>query len=313
MLENALFVALGLVGLYFGGNWLVQGASRISSLFGISPLIIGLTVVAVGTSAPELVVSLIAAFRGSADLAVGNLVGSNIANIGLILGVAGVITPITVRIQLIKRHIPVLMYISVFAYLLVIDGELTRNDGVLLLYGFTTVIAFFIFLAKNSDLDTPVDVEAIVANEIVAWKEIVRVIIGIGFLIAGADILVRGATEIALAVGVSELVIGITMIAFGTSLPELVTAVIAALKDESDILVGNIIGSNIANLLLILGITSVIKPTTVPPGLPQFEFIVLIVFSILMLPFAMDRAYSRKESGLFLGLYVIFIVYSFFA
>lgn len=310
MIENVVFIIIGLIGLYLGGNWLVQGASRISSLFGVSPLIIGLTVVAIGTSAPELVVSIIAAFRESGDLAVGNLVGSNIANIGLILGVAGVITPISVKIQLIRRHIPILMYISVFAYLLVVDGELTRNDGVLLLYGFASVIGLFIFLARTSE-GQPELSEDVNVDDITPWKEFLRVIAGTICLILGAELLVRGASAIASSLGVSELVIGMTMVAFGTSLPELITAVIAALRKESDILVGNIIGSNIANLLLILGITSIIKPTSVPSGLPQFEFIVLIIFSILMLPFALDRTYSRRESFVFLTMYLSFIGYSF--
>lgn len=310
LIENYIFVIVGIIGLYFGGNWLVQGASRISSLFGIPPLIIGLTVVSVGTSAPELVVSIIAAIRDSGDLAVGNLVGSNIANIGLILGVAGMITPIRVRIQLIRRHIPILMYISVFAYLLVVDGELTRNDGVLLLYGFVSVIGLFIFIAKNSE-EPPNIIESQELDGITPGKEIVRVIIGIAFLLGGAELLVRGSTAIALSLGISELVVGMTMVAFGTSIPELITSIIAAREDETDILVGNVIGSNIANLLMILGITSIIKPTTVPAGLPQFEFLVLILFSFLMLPFALDRSYSRRESSLFLALYLIFIVFSF--
>lgn len=318
MLMNVILVAIGLVGLFFGGNWLVKGASRIAASFGVSTLIIGLTIVAIGTSAPELLVSVSAALRESSGIAVGNVVGSNIANVGLILGVTGIIAPITVQAVLVRREIPILIVVSILAYLLVLDGLLSRLDGILLLFGFISFNMLFYFLARQqakehnaaeaARIDVPDDGE-----DVKILMEVGRVVLGIALLVIGAELLVRGATEIARSFGISELVIGITMVAFGTSLPELATGVVAAMKNENDIVVGNIIGSNIANLLLILGMTSFILPIEIDPGLTQFEFLVMIAFSVMILPFAMNRELSRNESALFLGAYLAFIAYTFFA
>jgi len=322
MLMNVIFVLIGLVGLFFGGNWLVKGASRIAASFGISTLIIGLTIVAIGTSAPELLVSVSAALRGSSGIAVGNVVGSNIANVGLILGVTGIIAPITVQAVLVRREIPIMIVVSIFAYLLLLDGILNRLDGILLLFGFISFNMLFYFLARQQAKEHDAEEEAAAAagielpddeEEANILLEVGRVILGIAFLVVGAELLVRGASEIARSVGISELVIGITMVAFGTSLPELATGVIAAMKNENDIVVGNIIGSNIANLLLILGMTSFILPIDIDPGLIQFEFLVMIAFSIMILPFAMNRELSRTESAFFLGSYLAFIAYTFIA
>jgi len=320
MLTNIVLVMIGLFGLFIGGNWLVKGASRIATSFGISTLIIGLTIVAIGTSAPELLVSISAALRGSSGIAVGNVVGSNIANIGLILGITGLIAPIMVQAVLIRREIPIMLVVSIFAYLLVLDGALSRLDGVLLLFGFIVFNGAFYFLARQEAEEAEAEEAARIAaggesdvpdDGVNLPLEVGRVIVGVGLLVLGADSLVNGASEIARSFGISELVIGITMVAFGTSLPELATGVAAAMKNENDIVVGNIIGSNIANILLILGATAFILPIEIDPGLTQFEFVVMLLFSFALLPFAWNRVVSRRESALFFGAYIAFIVYSF--
>jgi cation:H+ antiporter len=306
----------GLIGLYFGGEWLVKGASRTALSFALSPLIIGLTVVSIGTSAPELLVSVQAALNGSAGIALGNVIGSNIANIGLILGVTGLIKSIRVQDSLVTREIPLMLVVTVFASLLILDGTLSRLDGVLLLFMFVAMNGLFYYLARQdpSEVDLTIDEDhdgIPDAQEVKIPVELVRILFGIGALVLGANLLVSGASDIARSVGISELVIGLTMVAFGTSLPELAASVTAALKDEADIAIGNVIGSNIANLLLVLGATAFILPFDVGGELSVVEFVAMIGFSFMLLPFARNRELSRRESALFLGAYLAFVTYSF--
>lgn len=322
LLQNLLFVAIGLVGLFFGGNWLVTGASRVAVVLRVSPLVIGLTIVAIGTSAPELVVSVIAATQGSEGLALGNVVGSNIANIGLILGLTGVMRAVHVQESLVKREIPLMLVVSIFATILILDGRLTRLDGILLISGFIAFNALFYYLVKNSPEQEP-DPENDVStgeddlqgdpNKIKLGLEAARIVGGSIVLVVGAQLLVIGATELARSVGISEVVIGVTMVAFGTSLPELATSLMAALRGQNDIAVGNVIGSNIANLLLVLGSTAFISTIDVlnETELTVVEYGMMLLFSFLLLPFARNRVLSRRESALFLGLYIAFIFYTF--
>jgi cation:H+ antiporter len=316
LLMNLLSIAGGLIGLYFGGEWLVKGASRTALSFALSPLIIGLTVVSIGTSAPELLVSVQAALNGSAGIALGNVIGSNIANIGLILGVTGLIKSIRVQDSLVTREIPLMLVVTVFASLLILDGTLSRLDGVLLLFMFVAMNGLFYYLARQdpSEVDLTIDEDhdgIPDAQEVKIPVELVRILFGIGSLVLGANLLVSGASDIARSVGISELVIGLTMVAFGTSLPELAASVTAALKDEADIAIGNVIGSNIANLLLVLGATAFILPFDVGGELSVVEFVAMIGFSFMLLPFARNRELSRRESALFLGAYLAFVTYSF--
>jgi cation:H+ antiporter len=316
LLMNLLSIAGGLIGLYFGGDWLVKGASRTALSFALSPLIIGLTVVSIGTSAPELLVSVQAALNGSAGIALGNVIGSNIANIGLILGVTGLIKSIRVQDSLVTREIPLMLVVTVFASLLILDGTLSRLDGVLLLFMFVAMNGLFYYLARQdpSEVDLTIDEDhdgIPDAQEVKIPVELVRILFGIGALVLGANLLVSGASDIARSVGISELVIGLTMVAFGTSLPELAASVTAALKDEADIAIGNVIGSNIANLLLVLGATAFILPFDVGGELSVVEFVAMIGFSFMLLPFARNRELSRRESALFLGAYLAFVTYSF--
>lgn len=326
-------VIVGLVALYYGGDWLVTGSSRIAHSFGISALIIGLTIVAIGTSAPELLVSVTSAMQGVSDIALGNVIGSNIANVGLILGITGLITPISVDATLVRREIPIMIGITLFSSLLILDGEISQVDGLILLSGFVAFNAMFYYLAKlqhdehereealhtaedNGDDEDEDDEEEEAQNLVL---EAGRVVAGIALLVLGANMLVDGAVNIATALSVPELVIGITMVAFGTSLPELATSITAAMNDESDIAVGNVIGSNVANLLLVLGATALVLPIQVGETLPDgsvdilsiIEFPVMIGFSLLLYPFARNRVLSRWESVAFLGAYFAFIIYSF--
>jgi cation:H+ antiporter len=316
MLENILLVIIGLGGLFFGGNWLVRGASNIAISFGVSALIIALTFVAIGTSMPEMLVSLQAAVQGNSDLSIGNVVGSNIANIGLILGATGLIMPIRVQAILLKREIPIMILFTIFTYILTLDGEISRVDGLLLLFSFVGFNTMFYFLAKQeqdahdrllADLDMPESVA-----ELNRLQEIGFLIGGIAMLVVGANFMVEGAVNIARSIGVSELVIAVTLVAFGTSLPELAASITAAFKKESDIAIGNIVGSNIANLLLILGVTAFVQPITVDTAEVQLEFVVMIAFSLLLIPFVRNQQLGRRESALFLGAYVAFVLYSFF-
>lgn len=316
LLLNIGLIIAGLAGLYFGGEWLVKGSSRVALRFRVSPLIIGLTIVAIGTSAPELFVSVNAAFRDSPGLALGNVIGSNIANIGLILGLTGALAPLIVQETIVKREVPIMLAVTLFASLLILDGTLNRLDGLLLLFGFGVFNYVFFLLATQTDtqveVEIPDDAEKAKLEEINLLFELGRIIIGIAVLVAGAEGMVRGASELARAFGVSELVIGVTIVAFGTSLPELATSITAVMKGENDIAVGNVIGSNVTNLLLVLGATSTISTIDVGnTNLSAVEYVVMLGFSLLLLPFVRNRELSRFESALFLGIYVAFIVYSF--
>ncbi len=313
MLLNFLLVIVGITGLFLGGQWLVTGSSRLASSFGISPLIIGLTVVSFGTSTPELLVSLNAVLQGTNDISIGNIVGSNIANIGLILGVAGLTYPINVHVGLVRREIPIMLVCSVLAYVLVLDGQLSRLDGLVLLASF---VAFNLLMYRitvsqreagkltDEDLqegdDDPTPVNRL--------KELGRLIVGIVVLMIGAQLTVENATVIARWLEVSELFIGLTLVAVGTSLPELATSFIAALRKESDIAIGNVVGSNIFNLLLILGITSTVQPLPVSAEVIGFNMPIMVLFAIILLPVALNRVISRREAVFLLVLYAGFIM-----
>ncbi|MCY4072453.1 MAG: calcium/sodium antiporter [Chloroflexi bacterium] len=314
MLENLLLLLAGLVGLFFGGNWLVRGASNLAMSFGVSILIIALTFVAIGTSMPELLVSVQAALAGKSDLAIGNVLGSNIANIGLILGATGLITPLSVKAVLLRREIPIMILFTVFTYILTLDGQIGRVDGLLLLFSFAGFNTMFYYLAKKEQdardqLLADVDDEQI-TSELGRPKEFLYLMLGIAALVIGSRLMVEGAVNIARLVGISELVIAITLVAFGTSLPELAASLSAAFHKKTDLAIGNIVGSNIANLLLILGVTSLLRPIAVSRAEVQFEFLVMIAFAVMLIPFARHQKFGRRQSAVFLGAYIAFIIYS---
>ncbi len=315
MLLDLLWVAVGLAGLFFGGEWLVKGASRLAASLGVSPLVIGLTVVSFGTSAPELLVVLQAALDGADDIAIGNVLGSNIANIGLILGITGLIATIPVHINLIRREIPIMIAATTVFFLMALDGSIGQIDGLLLVLGLVAFTGALI-ISSRRETATPQEIEELIEAEQARppyrrITEIARVVIGLTLLTVGAKLLVLGATDIALTLGVSELVIGITLVAVGTSLPELVTGVIAAVRRHDDILFGNVVGSNIFNILCILGLTALVQPIGVEPSLLRFDFWMMSGFALLLLPLAINKGrLIRLEALLLLLLYVGYIGYT---
>lgn len=316
MLEAVVAVVLGLAGLFFGGELLVRGASRLAFRLGISPLIIGLTVVAFGTSMPELVVSLNAAFEGTSDISIGNVIGSNIFNVGAILGLAALISPLVIHQVMIRREIPFLITVSVLVLGLSLDGEIGTLDGILLFAG---IILFTVFLILASRQEQPnksenehlAEFEG-VTGEIAIPLELARVLLGIVVLVVGARLTVDGAVTIARSIGISELVIGLTLVAAGTSLPELATSVIASVRGENDISVGNIVGSNVFNLLCILGATSIIRPITVAPEVLRFDYLVMIAFALLLIPFAWNRTLGRVGAAVLLTGFSAYLLWTLF-
>jgi len=317
MFLDVVRVVGGLTALYFGGNWLVRGASRLATSFGVSSLVVGMTVVAFGTSAPELLVAIGAVFHGAPGIALGNVIGSNIANIGLILGVTGMMLPIAVYWQLIRIEIPLMIAITLLTYALVLDGMLGFLDGIILLIALVVFNTFVMMRAAHDRKEIQTELKQFgeaenlttpITNRLFEFAVLVG---GIATLAIGAKLTVGGAAHIASHLGVSDVVIGLTLVAFGTSLPELAASVSAALRNESDIAVGNVIGSNITNLLLILGVTSSLRPIPVAQGTIRFEFPVMIAFSVLLLPFSSNRILGRAEASVFLMAYVIFMAILF--
>jgi cation:H+ antiporter len=313
MLDFVL-LALGLAGLYFGGNWLVRGASRIARSFGMSALMVGLTIVAMGTSAPELLSSITAALKGNSDLALGNVVGSNVANIALILGVTGLIAPIVVQDRHIKRHIEIMIVATLLVALMTFDGQIERHEGVMLVVGYALYL-YYTYRLSNKDTQAGTKTASTTNNEaaetgpadIKRGREIAIFLGGLIVLVIGARLTVDSATDIATAVGFSALFIGITVVAVGTSLPELTASITSARKNQTEMAVGNVVGSNIANLLLILGATAMIRPIDVPASSMRFSFLAMLFFSILLIPMIRDRQFSKRESAFLLIGYVIFI------
>ena len=312
-----LFVMGG--GLLIGGaELLVRGASRLAVAAGISPLVVGLTVVAFGTSSPELAVTIGSAHADQADVALGNVVGSNIFNLLFILGVSALIAPLVVAQQLVRLDVPVMIGASVLALLLALDGVIGRIDGLIL---FTGVVAYTVFLIRQSRRETaPVQAEyehAFGGEERKHASRLVNIafiLVGLGLLVLGADWLVEAAVTTATALGVSELVIGLTIVAAGTSLPEVATSVLASLRGERDIAVGNVVGSSIFNLLAVLGLGSIVAPAgvAVPQGALTFDIPVMIAAAIATLPiFFTGYAIARWEGAVFLGYYGAYAFYLF--
>ena len=316
-LMTFVYLIAGLLLLVAGAEVLVRGAAKLAAQFGIPPLIIGLTVVAFGTSAPETAVSVQAAVNGSGDLAIGNVLGSNIANVLLILGTTALIAPLVVSRQLIRLDVPIMIGASLLVLALAWDGQLGRLDGALLFAGVLAYTAFLIVssrkeqggaddeFAKEFGLHEAPKPHAGLIN-------LGLLLVGLVLLVGGSNLLVEGAVGLARALGLSELVIGLTVVAVGTSLPELATSVMAVLKGERDIAVGNIVGSNIFNLLCVLGLASLVSPLpiTVPANALAFDFPVMIAVSIACLPiFFSGYRINRWEGLLFLAYYAAYTLY----
>jgi cation:H+ antiporter len=303
----------GLALLVWGAEWLVRGASRLAAGAGVSPLVIGLTVVAYGTSSPELAVSVSSTFSGQADLALGNVVGSNIVNVLLILGASAVVTPLAVAAPLVRLEVPLMIGVSALALLLALDGAVGRLDGVLLMAG---AVAYTLFQIRQSRRESA-EVRQEFAREfggiqIHSGRDVGRVVAGCLLLVLGSRWLVGGAVVVAKALGVSELVIGLTIVAAGTSLPELATSVLAAMRGERDIAVGNVVGSNIFNILSVLGTTAAVAPhgVAVSSAALRFDLPVMIAVAVACLPiFASGHVIARWEGVLFLLYFGAYLVY----
>jgi cation:H+ antiporter len=309
------FIA-GLLFLIIGAEALVRGASRLAAVFGISPLVIGLTVVAFGTSSPELAVSLKSALSGQASIALGNVIGSNIFNVLFILGASALIVPLVVSQQLVRLDVPLMIALSFIVLLLALDARFGLVDGLLLVAGLVTYISVLIRLSRKETASArrqPVQETANTDPTGAGWvRNISLVIIGLALLVLGSRWLVDGAVTFARHLGVSELIVGLTIVAAGTSLPEVVTSIIAALRGERDIAVGNVVGSNIFNILAVLGITSMVAPggIEVSPAVIGFDIPVMIAVALACLPiFFTGGTISRTEGVLLLAYYVAYTAY----
>lgn len=311
-LQAVLFVA-GLALLYFGAEWLVRGAARIAVAFGITPVVVGLTVVAVGTSAPELVVSALSAWRGDADVALGNVVGSNVVNVALILGLAAVIFPLRVASSLVRREIPIMVAAAVAVPAIAWDGTMTRVEGLFLLLAFGAYLWAAVALGRRAPAEEMreyheyEEAQGLEPSGEPLLTDALLVAAGIVALAVGAHFTVTSAVSFARAAGISELLVGLTVVAVGTSLPELATSVLAALRKQPDIAVANVVGSNIFNVFLILGASAALRPLAVDPSLMRFEIPALVALSLLLVPFAATGATIRRwEGAVLLAAYVAF-------
>jgi cation:H+ antiporter len=315
-MPTVLIFAAGLLLLTIGGEILVRGSSKIAAMLGISPLVIGLTVVAFGTSAPELAVSISSAINKQPDLVIGNVVGSNIFNLLFILGLSAIVTPLIVAQQLVKVEIPLLIAISLAVIVFSSDRLIGRVEGFILFAG---VLTYTFFVIRESRKESK-EIRDEYSREFVEKKRtpgmwalnLVFIIAGLALLIYGSQLLVDSAVAISRYFGLSELIIGLTVISIGTSLPEVATSVIASIKGERDIAVGNIIGSCIFNLLAVLGLTSLIFPVSVSPAAITFDIPVMTVASVAALPILFSGfLISRWEGGLFLFYYFAYTLFLF--
>lgn len=309
MLLNLLALGAGLVLLYFGAERLVHGAAALALRFGLTPLVVGLTVVAFGTSAPELVVSVGSALEGRGGLAIGNVVGSNIVNTALILGLSVLVRPALVKTQLLRLDVPLLVGVTVLLVGLLYDGTLSRTEGALLTSGLVGYVGFNIWQSRREQSIVQAEVaEALPTPAGAWWRDAGWVLIGLALLVGGARLLVEGAVAIAEAAGVSEAVIGLTIVAVGTSLPELATSVVAALRGEGDIAVGNVVGSNVFNVLGILGIAALASPLS-RGGIALFDLGAMLFLTVLLVPLMRSGfQLARWEGGLLLTCYAAYLV-----
>jgi cation:H+ antiporter len=310
------WILAGLVFLTVGAEWLVRGAARFAASVGVSPLVVGLTVVAFGTSAPEMAVSVKAALDGNAGIAVGNVVGSNIFNVLFILGVSALIVPLAVSQQLIRFDVPLMVGVSALLWALGWDGLYHRVEGLFLLAGLALYTGFLIYESKKENAEVKSEFAQEFGKKEKTARDrlldLVLVLGGLGLLVWGSRWLVKGAVTLALSFGVSDLVIGLTIIAAGTSLPEVVTSVVASIKGERDIAVGNVVGSNLFNILGVLGMSAVAAPAgvEVSAAVNSFDIPVMIAAAFACLPiFFTGGTISRWEGALLLGYYVLYTVY----
>ena len=321
MALNALFCVFGFVMLYYGAEWLVKGSSSLAKSLGVTPVVIGLTVVAFGTSAPELVVSVVSSIQGKSMIAIGNAVGSNICNIALVLGMSAIFRPITCHASVVKRDIPIMIGISLYLLVLSFNSTIGRFEGATL-FGGLILYTFFNYYNARKESVSGTNKEAIMPQpdlEEVGFiasrgKQLLFIGVGICGVVLGAQLVVDSAVKIMTVLGVSEKFIGLTIVAFGTSLPELATSVVAAIKRQMDISIGNLVGSNVFNILGVVGAASLIRPIPIPGGFFQSGLLIdyLVMIFISTLPwFMMRKSYTvtRKDGLILLFCYLGFLGY----
>jgi cation:H+ antiporter len=305
ILLTIILLGLGIFGLVKSAGWLVDGASRSAELLKVSPLIVGLSVVAIGTSLPELGVSLAGVLSGSGNISVGNVIGSNICNIGLVVGVAGIICTLSTSKSILQKDFPIMTGLMILLILLGINNKLERWEGVLLLSLF---ICYFIYLFYRH--------EPFISKEKRSHPMWIKkypwiaVIIGILGIAMSAWITVKTGTKIARFIGITESIIGLSMIAVGTSLPELVTSCVAMVHRESDISLGNVMGSNIANIALVLGCVGTVRPITIEPRLFRIDGWIMLGYALILLPLLITKyKLSRREGYFLVGSYLVYVFY----
>ena len=316
MILSIILCLIGFIFLYFGAEWLVKGSSSLAKSLGITPIVIGLTVVAFGTSAPEMVVSLVSSIEGKSMIALGNVVGSNICNIALVLGLSACFQPITCQRSTIKRDIPLMMGISIFLLLLSLNSVISRIEGTLLFVGIVLYTLYNYYTANPGSLST-LNEEAL-GQEIgyvsSRSRQLVLILAGIVGVIAGAQIIVDSAVHIMTVLGVDEKFIGLTIVAFGTSLPELATSVLAAIRKEMDISIGNLVGSNVFNILSVIGASAMVRPIPIPGGFVGsgllIDYCVMMLTSLL--PWVLMRKtclLKRRHGVILLTCYAGYVLY----
>jgi cation:H+ antiporter len=321
MLLNLVYFVMGLLMLYYGANWLVKGSSSLARNLGLTPLVIGLTVVAFGTSAPELFISVVSSIKDKSMIAIGNVVGSNICNIGLVLGLAAVIHPTTSNRSVYRRDIPIMLGVSIYLLLISFDSKIGRIEGASLFGGIILYTYFNYYIAvkesqRNLKSDSVALVHAVEEIEYVTSRsrQVLLIAVGITGVVAGAEVLIDSAVAIMKIFNVSEKFIGLTVVALGTSLPELATSVVAALKKEMDISIGNLVGSNVFNILSVLGAASLIKPIPIPGGFINSGLLVdyLVMIFVGFLPWMMmrkDYIITRRDGFILLACYTGYLAY----
>ena len=309
MLIQVIILILGLALLFIGSTLLVEGAASTAIMFAVRPVIIGLTIVSFATSAPELLVSLVAAVKGSGGISIGNILGSNVINIALVLGISSVIRPVVIKKQIIKTEIPYMFFISFIFWLLCLDSNIGRLDGIVLI---SLLIIFLIYsITTAKDKSNPIVLAK--PSNINILKNFFYIVIGIVMLSFGANFVVQEAIIMAEKIGLSQTFIGISIVALGTSLPELATSAVAAAKGESDISVGNVVGSNLFNICLVMGIVGLFNPMTIDKTLHYFQFpFMMFICIVLWLIAYFNQGISKKTGYFFITLFIIYILISYF-
>lgn len=300
MIFDVLLIVVGVALVLFGADKLTEGASSLARRMNVPEIIIGLTIVAAGTSAPELFVSLVSALKETPDMAVGNVVGSNTMNAMLIVGCAAMVAPMMISPSTVKKDIPFSVGASVLLILLALDSFLSRMDGIILLIGFAVFMTYTLMLAKKGSNEA-------VKESSPVWKNLLYLVFGLAGLVAGSNLFVDSASDVALSLGISEGVVGLTVVAGGTSLPELATSVVAARKGQSAIAIGNVIGSNVFNILMILGLTATISPLQIQ-GITTIDMAVMLLSVVLIWLFSYTRyTVERWEGAVLVGGYLVYL------